>query len=94
MTQYTRALTGRLRATERAARRDRLAGDDALDALLVAGADHVRVRVHHPRHRLAVRADVGRGDVVLGPDVLTERVREAARDALELVLARPSAGRT
>ena len=36
----------------------------------------------------------GRGDVVLGADVLAERVGEAARDALELVPARPSAGRT
>ena len=80
------ALARGLRATERAARRDRLAGDDALDALLVGGADHVRIRVHHPRHRLAVRADVGRGDVVLGSDVLAERVGEAPRDPLELAL--------
>ena len=83
------ALSGGLRATERSAGRDRLAGDDALDALLVRSADHVRVRVHHPRHRLAVRADVGRGDVVLGSDVLTERVGEATRDLLELVLRDP-----
>ena len=39
-------------------------------------------------------ADVGRGDVVLGADVRAERVGEAARDALELGLARPRAGRT
>ena len=63
-----------------------LAGDDALDHLLLRRPDHVRVGVHHPRHRLAVRADVRRGDVVLGADVLAERVGEAARDPLELEL--------
>ncbi len=49
-----------------------------------AEPDHVGVGVHHPRHGLAVGADVGRGDVVLGADVLAERVGEAARDALQL----------
>ncbi len=79
-------LPRRLRAPHGAAARDGLAGDHTLDALLVRGADHVRVSVHHPRHRLAVRAHVRRGDVVLGADVLAERVREAARDAGELRL--------
>ena len=75
-------------------RRDGLAGDDALDRLLLHCADRVQyVSITHAM-RLRVGADVGRGDVVLGADVRAERVGEAARDALELVAARPRAGRT
>src|SRR4051794_14391986 len=43
-----------------------------------------RVRVEDPRHRLRVRADVGRGDVLLGADLVDDLRREPARHALEL----------
>ena len=86
MMQWTTPLPGRLVAPERSARGDRLAGDDALDALLVHDADRVHVRVHRPRHGLRVGAHVGRRDVVVGADVAAERVDEATRDALQLGL--------
>ena len=63
-----------------------------LHALLVHDADRVHVRVHGPRHDLRVGAHVGRGDVVVGADVVAERVNEAARDALQLGLATRCAG--
>ncbi len=80
------ALAGGLLAAEGAAAGDGLAGDDALDALLVDVADGVGVGVHGPGHGLAVGADVGRGDVKIGADVAAEREEEAAGDALELGL--------
>ena len=55
-----------LLASDRAADRDRLAGDDAEHRV----ADDHRVGVEHPRHHLRVGADVGRGDVLLRPDLV------------------------
>ena len=70
------ARAGRLVAEERAADRDRLAGDD-----LRHGVAHLhRVGVHHPGHRLLVRRHVGRGDVLLRADERRELGGEAARD--------------
>ena len=45
-----------------------------------------RVRVHHPRHDLLVRADVRRRDVALRPEPVAQSRRVAARHALELRL--------
>ena len=66
----------RLAAEDRAADRDRLAGDDLRHRVALLR----RVGVHHPGHRLLVRRDVGRRDVDLGADERREVGREAARD--------------
>ena len=80
------ALAGRLVAAHRAARTERLAGDDTAHGVLVLGARAVHVGVHHPDHGLGVGAHVGGGDVILGADVGAEVVGEAAGDPLELRL--------
>ena len=54
-----RSLAGGVGATDRAADRDRLAGDDAGDGVAAMHRD----RVHDPGHRLGVGADVRRRDV-------------------------------
>ena len=46
-----------------------------------------RDRVHDPRHRLGVRADVGRRDVRVGTDDPLELGREAPRHGLQLLRA-------
>ena len=73
---------GRLVPEDRAADRDRLAGDDLGHRV----ADLHRVRVHHPGHRLLVRRHVGGGNVLLRADHGQEIRGEAARQALELAL--------
>ena len=81
---------GRLRPEDRAADRDRLAGDDLRDGV----ADLHRVRVHHPGHRLLVGRHVGRRDVLLRADHRQELGGEAARDRLELAARTARAGRS
>jgi hypothetical protein len=81
------ALAGGLLAALGAARGEGLAGDHAPQGVLVAAGAPVHVGVHHPHHGLGVGAHVRRGDVVVGADVVTQRVGEAAGDALELGLA-------
>ena len=76
------ARAGRLRPEDRAADRDRLAGDDLRDRI----ADLHRVRVHHPGHRLLVGRHVRRRDVLLGADDREQLGGEAAGDRLELPL--------
>src|SRR6185437_7835004 len=71
---------GRLLAAERAADRERLAGDDAEHRVALVH----RIRVEDPRHHRAVGADVRRGDVLLRPDLVDDLARVAARHALEL----------
>ncbi len=78
------ALAGGLLAPVRAAGGDGLAGDDPAGLAPVGGVGEGEVRVHHPDHGLGVGAHVGRGDVVVGADVVAEGVGEAAGDALEL----------
>ncbi len=70
----------RLLAPERAADRERLAGDDAQDGVALVH----RVRVEDPGHHARVGADVGRGDVLLGADLVDDLARVTARQALEL----------
>ncbi len=74
------AARGRLRAAERAADRERLAGDDAEHRVALVH----RVRVEDPRHHGRVRADVRRRDVLLRPDLVHDLRRVAARHPLEL----------
>ena len=78
----------RLVAEERAAERDRLAGDDLRHRV----ADLHRVRVHHPGHRLLVRGHVRSGDVLLRADDRQELRGEAARERLQLVRRERRAG--
>ena len=84
------ARAGRLLAEERAAERDRLAGDDLRHGV----ADLHRVGVHHPGHRLLVRRHVRRGDVLLRPDEREQLRGEAAREPLQLALRERRAART
>ncbi len=81
------ALRSRLVTTLAAAAGDRLAGDDRALRVLLTVVHLVHVRVHDPDHDLRGGAHVRRGDVVVRPDVVAERVREAARDAHDLALA-------
>ena len=74
------AAPGRLVAAERAADRERLAGDDAEHRVALVH----RVRVEDPRHHRRARADVGRRDVLLRPDLVDDLGRVAARHPLEL----------
>ena len=75
-----RAARGRLEPPERAADVERLAGDDAEHRVALVH----RVGVEDPGHHRAVGADVGRRDVLLGPDLVDDLRREAAGHALEL----------
>ena len=75
-----RAARGRLLTTQRAADRQRLAGDDAEHGVPLVH----RVGVEDPRHRRRVRADVRRRNVLLRPDLVDDLGGEAARHALEL----------
>ena len=75
-----RAAGGRAVAADRPAERERLAGDDAEHRV----ADVHRVRVHDPRHHLGVGADVGRGNVLLGADLVDDLARVAPREPLLL----------
>ena len=71
------ALAGRVGSADRAADRDRLAGDDAGDGVAAVHRDGV----HDPGHRLGVGPDVGRRDVRVGPDDALELGREPPRRA-------------
>jgi hypothetical protein len=73
---------GRFVPAERAAQRNRLAGDDA--GRRRAGIH--RVGVHHPGHRLLVGADVGRRNILVRPDDDADFRGVAPGDALQLVL--------
>ena len=85
---------GGLAPPRRSAHDDRLAGDDAGHALALGHG----VRVHHPRHRLLVGAEVGGGNVDVGADhqddlggvaagqVLALPRRHAARQAAHAAL--------
>ena len=75
------AAAGRLAAADRAADRERLAGDDAEHRVALVH----RERVEDPRHHLRVRADVGRRDVALGADLVDDLGGVAARHPLELL---------
>ena len=68
-------------AADRAADRERLAGDDAEHRVALVH----RERVEDPRHHLRARADVGRRDVALRADLVDDLGRVAARHALELL---------
>ena len=70
----------RLLAEDRAADRDRLAGDDLRHGV----ADLHRVGVHHPGHRLLVRRHVRGGDVLLRADDRQQLGGEAAGEPFEL----------
>ena len=83
------AARGRLVPADRAADRERLAGDDAEHGV----ADVHRVRVEDPGHHLRVRADVGRGDVLLRPDLVDDLGRVAARVSRSSSPSRGSSGR-
>ena len=73
------AAAGGCVASLRAAHLDGLAGDDS-----GRGAAHVHgVGVHDPGHGLLVGAEVGRGNVALGPKPLAQFGGVAARDAFE-----------
>jgi hypothetical protein len=74
------ARAGRLVPEERAAERDRLAGDDLRHGI----TDLHRVRVHDPRHGLLVRGHVWSRDVFLRPDHTTQLARVPPRQALQL----------
>ncbi len=77
---HEHAAAGRLAAAQRAAQRDRLAGDDAgRRAALVH-----RIGVHHPRHHLFVGVDVRRRDVLVRSDDDVDFAGIAARHAFEL----------
>ena len=64
------AAAGRLAATQRAADRERLAGDDAGHGVAVVHG----VRVDDPGHHLRARAHVGRRDVRLRADIVHDLV--------------------
>ena len=70
----------RLEPPERAADVQRLPGDDAEHRVALVH----RVRVEDPRHHRGSRPDVRRGDVLLGPDLVDDLGRVAARELLEL----------
>jgi hypothetical protein len=70
---------------ERAADRQRLAGHDAEHRVALVH----RVRVEDPRHDRAVRADVGRGNVLLRADLVDDLARVAPRHPLELAAREP-----
>jgi hypothetical protein len=76
------AAGGRLEPTERAADVERLAGHDAEHGVALVH----RVGVEDPGHLAPRRADVGRGDVLLGADLVDDLARVAAGQALELAL--------
>ena len=80
------ALARGLDASERASARDGLARDHRALRVLLIAHHAVHVRVHEPGHLLRARAHVGRGDVVIGTDVVAELVREATRQAHALAL--------
>jgi len=82
-----RALRGGLVASERATGRQRLARDHTAHRKPIVCGGGVDVGVHHPHHGLSIGAHVGRGDVVVGPDVLAERMGEAAGDPHQLDVA-------
>jgi hypothetical protein len=82
---HEHAAAGGLDAPERAAERDRLAGDDAGGG----GPDVHRVGVHHPGHHLGVGVDVRRGDVLHRADDDADLAGVAARDPLELLHREP-----
>ena len=78
------AAPGRLAPAERAAGGDRLAGDDLGDGpALVHG-----IGVHEPGHHLLVGAHVGRHHVGVRPDEGDHLLHVAARQRLQLALAR------
>src|SRR5215218_2706849 len=80
-----RAAGGRLLASERAADREWLPGDDAEDRVaLVHG-----VGVEDPGHDARVSADVGRRDVLLRADLVDDLGRVAACQALQLAPREP-----
>ena len=74
------ARAGRLVPEERAAERDRLAGDDLRHGV----TDLHRVRVHDPRHRLLVRGHVGSRDVLLRTDHAAQLARVPPGQTLQL----------
>src|SRR2546423_268608 len=76
-----RAARRGLDAPERAADGERLAGHDAEHRVALVH----RVGVEDPGHRRAVGADVRRGNVLLGPDLVDDLAREAAGHPLPLV---------
>ena len=75
------AAAGRLAAADRAADRERLAGDDAEHRVALVH----RVRVEDPRHHLRVVPTSGAGMSRLGADLVDDLGGEAARHALELL---------
>ena len=75
------ALAGRVRAADRTADGDRLAGHDARHRI----APMHRDRVHDPGHRLGVRAHVGCRDVRVGADDPLELGSEATGQGFELL---------
>src|SRR5205085_1100657 len=77
------AATGRARPALGPTHADGLAGDDTGHGV----AEVHRVGVHEPGHRLLVRADVRRWDVLLRPDDRADLAGVAPRDPLELRLA-------
>ena len=80
--QIVAAARRRVAAAERAAQRDRLAGDDGRRGL----ADDLGIFVGHPAHDHGVGVDVGRGNVAVGADDARERLHVGARQALQLGL--------
>ncbi len=77
------AAAGRAATPLGAADADRLAGDDAGHRVALVGAE----RVHHPGHRLLVRADVRGRDVLLRADDRHDLAGVATGHPLELVAA-------
>ncbi len=75
------APTSRLSAALGPAKHDRLAGRDTRDGM----TDVHGVRVHQPGHRLLVRVDVRRGDVLVRTNDRDQFGSEAAREVLDLV---------
>ena len=74
------AASRRLAASTRTAHVQRLASHNGGNGLA-----HVHgVGVHHPRHDLLVRIDVGCGDVLLRADELDELSRVAAGETFQL----------
>src|SRR5439155_615570 len=75
------AAAGRFTAAQRSAELGRFAGDHRRRRM----ADVHAVGVHHPRHHLLVRVDVGRRDVLLGTDGVDDLGDVAAGGAVELL---------
>src|SRR6185295_3437416 len=71
-----------LQAAERAADVERLTGDDAEHRVALVH----RIGVEDPRHYRRVRTDVGRGNVLLRPDLVDDLARVTARHPLQLSL--------